>query len=544
LFTSSKDIAPGSHLDADIVIIGAGAAGITIARHFAGKSKRVIVLESGGVAYDDKIQSLYQGSRAGIDVGPPLDASRLRFFGGSTNHWTGWCRPLEPSDFEKRSDWPESGWPIRRTDLDPYYKKAAVLCQLGTIAFDDVDFWQHRPGGKKIKLLPFKAELLRSAIFEVSPSTRFGEAYGPALKAASNVNVVLDATVLELTLAPGHHVDQGQKHIGNIVVRSLDGKPFTTSARAVVVAAGGIESARLLLLSDKVHPRGAGNEHDLVGRYFMDHVWLNANCYVHFSHAGLDLPVYFDQLKIGDARLFAAITPSRQLLEREHIGAFRLWMNPSSAPTEGIDAAHSVAQAFAHGRFPDHFMTHLGSMLADIDVLADAAYKSLFRTNKGWISSDPNAPNAGAWIDLNFEQRPNRESRVLLGNDRDMFGQRRVRLDWRLSDTDRRTATRALEVAAQEFGRMGVGRARINFDLSNGSSWPSNMISSCHHTGTARMSDDPHMGVVDANCRVHSVDNLFVAGSAVFPTAGYANPTLTIVALAQRLAEHLDQELT
>jgi choline dehydrogenase-like flavoprotein len=169
LFTSSKDIAPGIHLEADIIIIGAGAAGITIARHLAGTSKRVIVLESGGLAYDDAVQSLYQGTRTGVVVDPPLDVSRLRFFGGTTNHWTGWCRPLERSDFEKRSDWPESGWPITRVDLNPYYKKAAVLCQLGTIAFDDIAFWQHSPGGKKIRLLPLNAELLQSAIFQVSP---------------------------------------------------------------------------------------------------------------------------------------------------------------------------------------------------------------------------------------------------------------------------------------------------------------------------------------------------------------------------------------
>src|SRR5262249_41474908 len=150
--------------------------------------------------------------------------------------------------------------------------------------------------------------------------------------------------------------------------------------------------------------------------------------------------------------------------------------------------------------------------------LADAAYKSIFRTNKGWITRDKTAPNTGAWLDLNFEQRPNWASRVQLGSDRDRLGQRRGRLDWEGSETDWHTATRAFQIAAQECGRIGLGRARINLDLAKQFSWPSNMISSCHHSGTARMSETPRTGVVDANCRVHSVDNLYVAGSAVFPT--------------------------
>lgn len=543
MFISAADAANAKELEADIVIVGAGAAGITIARHFAGRSKSVILLESGGFEYNDDVQSLYQGTRSGIVVDPPLEASRLRYFGGTTNHWTGWCRPLEAADFEKRADWPESGWPITRADLDPYYSKAVTICGLRQAVFDDFAFWQRQKGGNKIALLPFDPALLRSAIFQVSPPVRFGEKYGPELKAARNVRVLINSTVLELTAAPGHHADQVRKRISGVRVRHLNGATAIVSGRAVIVATGGIESARLLLLSNKVHPAGAGNEHDLVGRYFMDHVWLNANCYVHFTHPGLELPVYFDQLKLADARLFAAVAPSRKLLEREKIGAFRLWLNPTSSSSEGIDAAHDFSDSLVHGRLPQNFLSDLGNMLADIDVLADAAYKTIFHTNKGWISSTRNAPNTGAWVDLNFEQRPNRESRVMLADDRDKFGQRRVHLDWRLSETDRMTAMRALEIAAQEFGRMGLGRARINIDLRHDASWPANMISSCHHSGTARMSNDPHTGVVDADCRVHSTDNLYVAGSAVFPTAGYANPTLTIVALAQRLAEHLERTL-
>jgi choline dehydrogenase-like flavoprotein len=544
LILSANDV-DRSALAADIVIIGGGAAGITLARHFAGRhSKQVILLESGGVSLDASVQELYSGTLAGVRADPPLDASRLRLWGGTTNHWMGWCRPLEASDFERRRDWPESGWPISRRDVEPYYRQAADICQLGTVEFESAEFWRNKPGGRKVSLLPLDPNRLQTAIFQVSPPVRFGTAYGRELGRADNVRVVLHCNVMELLPAEGHHPDQAIKRLKSVRVQSPAGKSFTVSARAFVVAAGGIESARLLLLSDRVHPNGAGNEHDLVGRYFMDHPWLNANCYVRFSQPHIDLSFYFDQMKLAGARLFGTVVPTAALCEKEGIGKFRLWLNRATGSDAGVNSAHEVAHSLKQGKLPTNFLAHLGSMISDIDVLADAAYKTVFRTNKGWLSADKSAPSSGAWVDLNFEQRPNPSSRVQLGNDRDRLGQRRVLVTWALSDTDRRTAMRALEIAAQEFGRIGLGRARIDFDLAHDASWPSNMISSCHHSGTTRMSDTPTSGVVNADSRVHSVDNLYVAGSAVFPTTGYANPTLTIVALAARLADHLDRVLS
>lgn len=537
MFLSANDIETGSKLEADIVIVGAGAAGITIARQFANTPKSVLVLESGADHLDEPTQALYQGSLTGIQAGPPLDASRLRFFGGTTNHWTGWCRPLEPSDFEHRPDWPESGWPISRSDLDPWYREAAEICDLGPVNFDDPAFWRRMPGGNRISALPLDRRRFKTAIFRVSARPRFAEAYRPELQSARNVHVVENANVMEFLPGPGHAAGQARKHVGRAKVRTLSGKTFTASGKVFIVAAGGIETARLLLLSQAMHPNGAGNEHDLVGRYFMDHVWLNANCYLHFSRPNVDLPFYFEQMEIADAPVFGKVASTRELCLKEQIGGFGLWLTPSGGSVAGIESAHALSESLAHGRLPDHFLTHLGNMLADIDVLADATYKTVFHTNKGWLSANKAAPVTGAWIDLNFEQRPSLTSRVQLSAERDALGQRRVAVNWDLGETDRRTATRALELAAQEFGRIGLGRCRIDLDLANG--WPSNLISSCHHSGTARMSDNPATGVVDRDCRVHSADNLYVAGSAVFPTAGYANPTFTIVALALRLADHL-----
>jgi len=539
---SSATVEAGSRLEADLVIVGAGAAGITIAKRLAGTSHRIVVLESGGQEPDAFTQSLYKGAIAGQPT-DPIDVSRLRYFGGTTNHWAGWCRPLDPADFRRRADWPESGWPIARSDIDPYYQEAAALCQLGPVSFDDLPFWQRQRGGRAVAPFPLDANLLRTAIFQVSPPTRFGKVYGPALEAANNIRLILNATVLELLPAVASRTDQPRKSVGSVRVTTKDSKSFTVSARAFVVALGGIESARLLLLSDKVNPTGAGNENDLVGRYFMDHPWLTEACYLRFTRDGIQAPLYFDELSLAGARIFGAITAAPELLEREKIAAFRLVLRPSRVSTVGADSVRTLAAELKRGAFPENLGEHVSNIFSDIDVLADSAYKTVTGSKKGWFADDNTRPYKGAFVDLNFEQRPNRDSRVLLDNSVDAFGQRRVRLDWRLSETDRRTATRALDILAHEFGRIGLGRTRIRLDLANGAPWPRELIGSNHHSGTARMAENPKLGVVDGNCRVHSTTNLYIAGSAVFPTTGYANPTMTIVALASRLAVHLQSML-
>lgn len=543
MIVSSATVEAGSHIAADLVIVGAGAVGITIAKRLSGTKLKVLLLESGGYEPDEATQALYEGVIAGQQT-DPTDASRLRFFGGTTNHWAGWCRPLEESDFQKRADWPESGWPITRADLDPYYRDAALLCQVIPAQFDDMGFWQRQKGGQILKPLALDAGKLRTTLIQCSPPTHFGEAYRADLEKAQNVRVLLNANVMELLPGTPGRKSKASKAVGKIVVRKQDGKSFTVAGRAVVLAQGGIESARLMLLSDKVHPSGAGNENDMVGRYFMDHPLLSNASYVRFAQAGDSRPLYFKMPnKVGSGQVFGFLTPPPALLAKERISAFRLIMRPSWTSTDGADSIRALTDSLKHGRFPDHLGEHLGNIFSDIDVLADSAYKTVTKSREGFLSEDKNKPARGAWVDLNFEQRPNRDSRVTLDSSRDALGQRRLKLEWRLSETDRRTAMRALDIAAHEFSRAGLGRSRVRLDVSGSKPWPWEMRGSNHHSGTARMSADPKTGVVDADCRVHTLDNLYVGGSAVFPTQGYMNPTLTIVALAARLSDHLQKVL-
>jgi choline dehydrogenase-like flavoprotein len=141
-----------------------------------------------------------------------------------------------------------------------------------------------------------------------------------------------------------------------------------------------------------------------------------------------------------------------------------------------------------------------------------------------------------------MDPAPNRDSRVTLGAELDPLGQRRVNLNWRLSPLDKYSVRRTLEIIGMELGRAGLGRLQVKIDDSD-TAWPEDLIGANHHMGTTRMNDDPKQGVVDKNCRVHGVSNLFIAGSSVFPTAGSGTPTFMIVVLALRLADHVKRKM-
>ncbi len=539
MITNAKTLTLGETIEVDLLIIGAGPAGITIAKQFAGTSVRVIVLESGGESYDYAAQDLNRGVITGIHA-EPLDASRLRLLGGTSNHWAGWCRPFEKEDFEAREDWPESGWPISKADLNPYYDGATELCQLPRKSFDDLDYWKSQSGGKLLDKLNLNDKRLLTSIFQISPPTRFGETYRQDLEQAKNIRVILNATVLELLQSNDSSAQSSIKKLSGARASTLEGKQFIVNAHSIVMAVGGVETSRLLLLSNKIHPDGAGNENDLVGRYFMDHPWLRSIGYLRFSKPNTYWPLYFDQTKVSNTRIFGTLTPSPELKSAKHIGGFRLWLQPSKTSSLGIDSARSIIQGLQHGQLTDDLGEHIANMYSDADTIADAAYKTLFQVRKSPFAHKPipSDPYLGAFIDLNTEQQPNPDSRLTLDTTLDSFGQRSIKLDWRLTDTDWKTATTALNVAAQEFGRINAGRVHnpLEGDKPN---WPHLITSSYHHMGGARMANNPKRGVVDADCRVHSIDNLYIAGSAVFPTSGYANPTLTIVALSLKLAAHL-----
>lgn len=511
------ELEDGATIDADIAVIGAGAAGITIARELIGSRRNVLLVESGGFEADAATQALYEGRIAGRPYFP-LDVARLRFFGGSTNHWDGHCRPLDPIDFEKRAWVPHSGWPITRADLDPFYARAQAVCELGPYRYESGDWPPLAP-----RLLGFAPEKVVNRLWQFGPPTRFGEAYRDVLTDAQNVGILTHANAVDI------QVNESGSAVRAVALKSLQGKMATLRPRVLVLACGGIENARLLLASDGVEKAGIGNRHDLVGRFFMEH----PHALVAFAVRQMDLErftPYYDTVREGTTVIRAKPGVSEAAQRRLLILNGCLDLGYGYDRSEGYLALRVLGKALADGRLPDDFGGAILDVVGDLDGMTAGLYRRVRNENVLWFAA-------------NCEQVPNPDSRVTLGDGRDALGMRKVRLDWRLSKLEKHSLATMCRLVGEELARLGAARMRIDpWLLSDDDSWR-DIEGRYHHMGTTRMSDDPRQGVVNRDCRVHGLANLYIAGSSIFPTSGYANATLTIVALAIRLADHLKAQL-
>lgn len=499
----------GAALSTDICIIGAGAAGIAIAREFIDTRYDVCLLESGGKSFETETQNLYVAKNVGVQR-LPHDETRLRYFGGTTNHWSGHCSPFEEEDF-KRRDWvPHSGWPLERAELMPFYSRAYRLCELDAKPFE-ADW----PEVARRKIPGMNADTLRQYFLQYSSPTRFGPAYETDLQSARNIRVVLHANVTDIV------ANGDAKAIDRIKIRTLGGRSGEIRARQVVLCCGGIENARLLLLSNGIVKKGLGNQRDVVGRYFMDHPFGGVGLVQRLGNAPFEN--FFGSQDIDGRRFYfgLALTPAVQRRERVLGCGIQFWPNHEYRPDSLTDTEDQTKSAF------------------DLAV---------FEFNRRWHNLKrkvwgPEPSEGSAFFDVMAvaEQAPNPESRISLDSGRDELGLNRARVDWRLTSIDRETRKSVVRAVAAEFGRLGLGQVRMSDWLRDGRGLSGNIEDYNHHMGTTRMSDDPKFGVVDRNCQVHDLANLYVAGSSVFPTSGFANPTLTIVALALRLSDHLKQ---
>lgn len=513
MFVDFRKLGQNSRLDTDICIIGAGAAGITIACELARTYRRVVLVESGDFEFDAATQALYQGEVVGEPY-PALDTPRLRLFGGTTNHWAGHCRPLDPIDFQVRPWISHSGWPIDRPTLEPFYARAQKVCDLGPPNYV-ADEWPQLAEF----LIPFQPTRLVNRMWQYSPPTRFGEKFREDLERSRSVSVLLNANAVEVVLAPSG------AQVTGVRLKSLDGKEGVIRARQFVLACGGIENARLLLDSNGVERDGVGNRRGLVGRYFLEHP------HAIVAYAIPETPIaryeaYYASVEVDGIPI--QVKPGVSEIAQRELkilnGCIDLGYGFDRSP--GYLGIYHIIRNVRRGRMPSDVDEAIWRVLMDLD----GAGAGLYRELKG---------RKALWFGANFEQAPNPDSRVLLSAERDALGAHRVKLDWRLSHIDKRSVRVACKIVGEELGRLGLARMRLDdWFLANDTTW-NDLEGHFHHMGTTRMSDDPSMGVVDRNCKVHGVPNLYIAGSSVFPTCGYANATLTIVALALRLADHL-----
>lgn len=523
----------GVNVEAPVCVIGAGAAGISVTRALMRAGHRVCLVEAGSLDYDADTQSLYEGDNLGMPYYDLVDA-RLRFFGGTTNIWGGRCVPLEPVDFERRSWVPHSGWPINFDELLPYYQAAHRDLELGDWAYDD-RVWQ-RLGLTPPALNP-ETLITRFWRFDVVKE-RFSARRCADLLRSDRVQVLTNANLTHIQASPN------ASGVEYVRVSTLGGQSLDIRARTFVLACGGIENPRLLLAANDVETAGIGNGRDLVGRYFMEHQHGRAGRVR--TDAPFKLWDLFRKRLPGGAEPPVAPTllPAPALQQRRGILNTALTFKLQRDPTMGLLLNDRIYRRLKHQLPPDRTRRRLWHTYRDV---------------RGWLQRSVKPPierlrarlgQRDLYLMVRAEQAPNPASRVTLGRDKDALGLPRASLDWQLSRQDKDTVAVLAETLDAEFSRLGLGSVEKSPWLAEpGNDWPvdptvsKHPIAGYHHMGTTRMSRDPAQGVVDEHCRVHGYHNLYVAGSSVFPTGGWANPTLTILALAYRLADDLDQAL-
>ncbi|SAL84959.1 glucose-methanol-choline oxidoreductase [Caballeronia choica] len=534
MFIDSRSVEERAVIETTVCVIGAGVAGITLAREMEKLGIDTCVLESGGFKPDGETRDLYRGENVGVPY-EFADGCRSRYLGGSSNCWGGWCRPLDPWDFDKR-DWvKDSGWPFGLDELRPYYARTHALLKLGENNFEPA-YWEAAIHRDDVKRHPFPTGKVRDTISQFSPPVRFGKVYREELGKARYVRVFLHANALNID------TDGEAKQVTQIDVGTLSGRRFTVKAKVFVLATGGIENARLLLSSNKVQAAGLGNGNDLVGRYFMDHPRI-MSAKVNFKKAWArnklyDIKYHYQNTAVAAHGTFISsqFALTKDVLEREKLLNARSWFYSvfRGENTAGSEALIRCKQALLKKDQPGwNFASDLMTMMTHP---VDTACFGLARLLQ------PRPLITEVKIQTIVEAEPNRDSRVTLSEKKDSLGLNRVKVDWQVTELVKRTFDRTVALLAEELKRGGVADVTLDEPLV-GKPWPAQLEGTWHHMGTTRMHDSPKQGVVDRNCKMHGLSNFYVAGSSVFPTVGANFPTITIAAMTLRLSEHIAHAL-
>jgi choline dehydrogenase-like flavoprotein len=510
----------------DVLIVGAGPAGITLALELQGQGLRIGMLESGGDSFDPDTQMLYDGEVTGHTGVIDLAAVRLRYLGGATNHWAGRCLPLDRIDFERAPLSGLSGWPISYDAMLPFYERAHPYFGIGRFVYDPLEIDPIISDGL---LLP-EAEALRTAIIRVS-EVQFGPQYESDLAQSQDIQLWLWTNVV------GLETDRDGE-VTAVSTQTLDGLRRRFTAQVVVLACGAVENARQLLAHNARGGQRLGDAGGFLGRCYMDHPAGGAAFL--WPTTPLRQSVYWNfPPDIDGTTLRPLWTLTEETLEREGLANAQFYLIPHEETSDprireanrGWWELRNVAK-WAIGQDRDRIT--LSDAYCQVINSADMMAADML----GMLDRD--APVQRLLLRYEAEQLPDRASYVSLSDTRDALDMPRADLHWSPTEADRDSILRSTILIGQEVGAAGFGRIELEpyFDERY-----ANMNTSWHQLGTTRMARDPRNGVVDPDCRVHGSPNLYVAGGSVMPTGGRANPTLTIVALSIRLADHLKRRL-
>lgn len=540
-------------ISGDIVIVGSGAAGITLALELARAGLDIVIVEAGGDRFDAASQDFYRAESVAPESHGPVDMFRRRVLGGSTSVWGGRCIPFDPIDFEDRPWIAHAHWPFPYEEAARHFPKAMAYAQAGQAAFTAAEALPGEPapmvGGVT------SPDVVLDRIERFSHPTDFGKWYRKEIEASPHIRLLLHAPAEEVL------TEDGGARAAGVRVR-LPGGPLDIRAPRVVLAAGGIETPRLLLLSARDRPMGLGNEQDLVGRFYQCHlegeigriaftkpvdrvridyqktwdgiygrryIWLSPEAQRRHRLAGLVLRPSHANIVDPDHR--------NPVLSAMYVA--KSWIVPEYARklTSLEDLARKARGGSALGFHGAHLRNLVLGSPRLLAFTADWTRRRILAKRKlpSVVLADPRAVYP---VDVNAEQEPNRDSRILLGEERDATGQRRVHIDWRTTDADHHRLLAGLRVIEHAFADSGT----VSLDFSHGdvaAEAARRIPVGGHHIGTARMGDTPAEGVCDGNGELFGARGVYIAGAAAFPTSGFANPTLMILALTLRLSEHL-----
>lgn len=542
----------GAAFHADVVVVGAGAAGIPAAAELERAGLRVLLVETGSLKKRREADDLSKGAVADQRHGP-LDRYRVRVFGGTTSVWGGRVAPLDEIDLTARDYASAPGWPLSRADLDAPYRTAHLYLHAGPFDYD-ADSALDRPR------VPRDAAELTSESFHHKMLWRFsepvdlGRAWRDRFRRSPTVTVLLNSTCVALTTS-----EDGAR-VTSCEIRTLEGNNLRATATAVVLACGGLEVTRLLLASrSERHPDGLGNSYGNVGRYYSSHLagslgpfrWLGRTRLVGTRYERDRSGVY--------VRRTLSLRPGRQTSEGLLNFRASISVPPLTNPEHGsaVLSAAYLAKRFLLRKIPPEFDPKYGRRssrnVRNRHLLNVAAHlPELVGFAPWWVAKrivpkrkiPSMEPRIGSTFFLHFdaEQSPRFDSRITLLDERDALDMPRLHVAWSASDEDVDSLARAYELLNRDLAEAGIAQAdetkeaareRIGREIGVGS----------HHIGTTRMSSSPSKGVTDAECRVHGLSNVYVASSSVFPSTGVVNPTLTIVAIAVRVTRTICHEL-
>ncbi len=514
-------------LTPDICIIGAGIAGLVMAREFLKMNHRVTVLESGGLQFEEATQALYDAQNVGA---PYLGAlmGRFRVFGGSSTRWGAQLLPFNVEDFQDREWIQDSKWPFGMAELAPYYLRALPIMGTNVLPHEGELLSPFRPG-KQFQLNP---EIFKVRYSKFAPLGRrnLGKTLYQDLKKSTHIQLLLHANVVEIGM------NLSGTKAEKVSLKTLSGKSADVHPTVLIVASGTLETTRILLASNRVSPKGIGNQNDLVGRYLQDHVSCRGATLIPKNVMQFENTV--SSFFVKGTRHFPRFELTHPAQNKNNLLNVFGHIGFNYPADSAVNTLREWIRALQRKECPNVTWSKIYAIFKEMGYILRVAYRILSKKRYPFMK------NAIFHLQVDTEQAPNPDSRLTLSNENDRLGIPKLQIHWALTPKEHASIQWFVKTFQQEWKNLDLGEIQINPKLlGTQEEWLENLTDAYHPAGTTRMHLDPSAGVVDENLKIHGVSNLYIASCSVFPASAGANPTYTLMALAIRLSDHLKQKL-